>query len=733
MELKYIFQILFRKKWIIVSCSILAVVVAFLLTRNKPRLFKSFAQISTGYTVSEDMKLTEDNFNISQIDVKFNNAIENITSPKVLSLLSYSLILNDLTKADPFRKPNQVLAKKNPDVINIPKTELVQAFTRKRDSLALLNTSDAYERKLLRYLELYQYDIESLKRLLAIARYQRTDYINITALSEKPELSAFLVNNLFLNFQRYFESFRRERSSESISTLDSMVRKRKDELDNLIAIKSQFLTDSSIIDQNVETSNLTQINQFETLLAETQGVSQNLSYQLQQIEAQIRQLESGSTRTTTTSQGSNDEYMILRKQYNDLYTEYISKGGNDPEMKRRLDDLKERMQKSLTAVSPTTNPGSVSSEFQLETLKNRKIIVAGELKSANVKIAYYQNRLNQLKGTIGQTSHNGALQQLDKDIEIATAEYTSVKDKLNLATNMTQGLGNNFKQTMFGQPSTRPEKSGRLMILILSGSTTFLLTSILFIFLLYLDQSIKTPSQFSRLTGIKLLGVINKIPLKSRRISEHILVDEIDEKRNNSFRELLRKVRYEIESSGKRVFLFTSTEPQQGKTTLIQALAYSLSLSKRKVLILDTNFCNNDITAANQASPTLEQFSGNGKALELNDYQHLISKTDVENVDLIGCKGGDYTPSEILPKNHLLNYLPDLLKTYDFIFMEGAPLNDYTDTKELVQYADRVIAIFSASSEIKMGDKASLQFLYNLKEKLIGGVLNKVEPHNVKL
>ena len=38
---------------------------------------------------------------------------------------------------------------------------------------------------------------------------------------------------------------------------------------------------------------------------------------------------------------------------------------------------------------------------------------------------------------------------------------------------------------------------------------------------------------------------------------------------------------------------------------------------------------------------------------------------------------------------------------YDYIFMEGAPLNGYSDSKELVQYADGVIAIFSATSEIQ--------------------------------
>src|SRR6185436_3674117 len=82
-----------------------------------------------------------------------------------------------------------------------------------------------------------------------------------------------------------------------------------------------------------------------------------------------------------------------------------------------------------------------------------------------------------------------------------------------------------------------------------------------------------------------------------------------EKNRSNIFRESIRKLRYEIERSGKKVFLFTSTKKGQGKTTLIMALSYSMSLSKKKVLIVDTNFCNNDLTVRLDATPVLETFS----------------------------------------------------------------------------------------------------------------------------
>jgi len=199
------------------------------------------------------------------------------------------------------------------------------------------------------------------------------------------------------------------------------------------------------------------------------------------------------------------------------------------------------------------------------------------------------------------------------------------------------------------------------------------------------------------------------------------------------FRELLRKLRFEVENSNKSIFLFTSTEPQQGKTTLVQALAYSLSLSNKRVLIIDTNFCNNDLTVQLDAKPTLETFSMEPHEVSIERVREIVTTYSVEGIEVIGCKGGDYTPSEILPRNHLLNYLPQLKSYYDFVLLEGAPLNDYTDSKELVNYVEGVIAIFSSRLSVKQNDKESIQFLEHMNGKLLGAVLNNVNDDYLEL
>jgi succinoglycan biosynthesis transport protein ExoP len=65
--------------------------------------------------------------------------------------------------------------------------------------------------------------------------------------------------------------------------------------------------------------------------------------------------------------------------------------------------------------------------------------------------------------------------------------------------------------------------------------------------------------------------------------------------------------------------------------------------------------------------------------------------------------------------------------------MEGAAMNEYSDTKELVRYADKVISVFSAESTIKNLDRESIQYFKSLGKKFGGAVLNRVNSKDLKL
>jgi polysaccharide biosynthesis transport protein len=72
-----------------------------------------------------------------------------------------------------------------------------------------------------------------------------------------------------------------------------------------------------------------------------------------------------------------------------------------------------------------------------------------------------------------------------------------------------------------------------------------------------------------------------------------------------------------------------------------------------------------------------------------------------------------------------------LRSRYDYILMEGASLNDYSDSKELLTFADKVITVFSADSKIEQIDRESINFIRSLKDAFLGAILNKVNEKNI--
>jgi Mrp family chromosome partitioning ATPase len=419
---------------------------------------------------------------------------------------------------------------------------------------------------------------------------------------------------------------------------------------------------------------------------------------------------------------------------NDAYAAYLKSGSSDQNLLGQYNRLKDEYQSKLVNVSAGKNPTE-----DKNALLEKKSELEIDMQACTANIASLQSKINQLQGNVAyQTSRSATAQSLSKDADLADKEYISAQQKYIDALDMTNTTVNNFHQILVGQPAIDAEPSKRYLVVGMAGSAVFVLSVFIIVFLAYLDSSIKTPAIFSRIVNLRLLSMVNFMNLKNKMLADvvantSIAEDAVDKKRNNVFRESLRKLRYEIEASGKKTFLFTSTKKGEGKTTLIQALSYSFSLSKKKVLIIDTNFCNNDLTVQLSGTPVLEKIVADN---EINDQ--LIEEVKNAAIDVhsgtvyvIGCGGGDYTPSEILPSKHLLQHLQKLTQVYDYIFLEGPPLNDFSDSKELTQYVDGVIAVFSARHIIKQIDKESMGFFKNLNGKFCGSILNMVQLENL--
>jgi Mrp family chromosome partitioning ATPase len=181
------------------------------------------------------------------------------------------------------------------------------------------------------------------------------------------------------------------------------------------------------------------------------------------------------------------------------------------------------------------------------------------------------------------------------------------------------------------------------------------------------------------------------------------------------------------------------------------SLSYVLSLLDKRVLILDTNFKNNSLSQIlgrgqsdlkvldTKKHKLLVSAQGGEKKAEHEEFEHensydLINPTKYKNIYIVGNSGGgSESPAEILSGRDFTHLVSILADSFDYVLMEGASLNDYSDTKELVKYADKVVAVFSAESSIRDLDREAIQYFKSLGKKFGGCVLNRVDTKDLKL
>jgi Mrp family chromosome partitioning ATPase len=739
MDLAYLFRVLLKRKWIIIGSAVLAAVVAWILTRNLQKNYLSTTRISTGFAIPDEIKINESSSGMYDAEVKFNNAINTWTSPSVLSLLSYELILHDMTNPKPFRtlttaeKQSAVYKSINPETAR-------KTFEDKLETMTVLTSYNPEERDLLEYLNLYGYGYKYLITYLNVFKVNATDYIEVASKTENPELSAFMVNRSYAQFLRVYKSIRSTKSQESIDTLAHIMEKKKQEYDE----KQKLVKDAGLTDVAAETTSQQDlIAQSEQQLADENDKQTDYAYQLRRIEQKLEALGGSGTTSgakTNVSPNNNEELVAARTAMNNAYTDYLKT--NDKDKLARYNQLRQEYYDKYVNSTPVASGGTNNSTERNDLLEKKQDLEV-TIQAGKDKIKNISARIATLRSTASSTSsRNAQVEALLQEAKMAEKDYFDARQRYANATEIGSSSVNNFRQLQVAQPAIEPEPSKRMITVGMAGLVTGVTAVLIIVILSYLDSSVRTPAIFSKVMNLKLISIVNFMNMRNKALKD-VITGNIKEtgisekKRSNTFRESIRKLRYEIEHSGKRIFLFTSTKKGQGKTTLIQALSYSLSMSKKKILIIDTNFSNNDLTVQLHGDPVLEKISNEDLSVSPKLKVKVFSKdvgAGTGGIFIIGSQGGDYTPSEVLPsENNLLIHLQALLEEFDYIFLEGPPLNDFSDSRELVGYVEGVVAVFSATDIIKQIDKESAKFFKDLNGKFCGSILNMIDLENVNV
>jgi len=734
MDLIYLVKVLVRRKWTIIFCLILGIAGGLIFSFLAPKRYLSNAQYSTGFSQTQkvSLQLTEI-FDVNQIDFRFNNVIETFKSPIVLGMMSYDLLLHDLESSHPFT----ILTEKQKKDSVYRKSDFQKAKEILHDklmTLKLLTTYDPQEKKIWDLMNLYGYDEYSVLTKLSVERIPKTDYINVSFSSQNPELSAYVSNVIGIKFKEFYNSLTSTTTKQSLYKLDSLQQSKRKEVDEL-RNKLQIYR-AKIGTPNPGDAATAAMSGYQELSSSLTQQQANLNDYKQKLSSIIEQLASVNTVTTPGPANTNnaDEILVLRRTNELLATQLAQKGGNDPDISKKISDNLNRI--IQLGSGGTANVAAQKLVDKKDELIKKKLELESNIASTNQNIEMYKKRTEDFrKIAFSGGGEEVVAKAYENDLTTAEKELEKYNSSLFASQDIDVAPDFNFKQIILGQPAIKAESSHGILITAIAGLSMLFLSSLFIIILELLDTSLRTPTIFHKETKLNVLTVVNTIDLQKKTLREYFDFDSKSDREytSNTFIENLRNLRYEIECSGKRIILLTSPKAQEGKSTIIESLAYTFSMSKKKVLLVDANFSNNTLTREFAAKPTLESFSMNGQENGIEKIWGITTLTSITNTDIIGCDEGNYTPSEILPKNNLLANLDKVIHHYDFILLEGAALNTHADSKEISEYVDGIVGIFSSKNGISEMDKEAIHFFRINDSKFIGAVLNNVDEQNLGL
>lgn len=743
MELQYFLNILWRRKWLILASMLAAAVTAFLIVGQQAYTYRAEATISTGIIGEQGLNLTENNPYIqeSQIKMHFANLVTSLTSRKNMDFLSYYLLRHD---SDPAavnaEKPFRNLADREiPKELNLDFDEM--DIEDLNDLLALKIDSFDYtfERQpemqsvFTKLSKAYGYDRETMLRYnIEANRSGESDNIVVSFTSENPELSAWAVNK-FCESSIAFNKYNKDRlEGRTLAIADDQVKSKRKELNERLLELKNYKTLKNVVD--VKASSDALVSREKGLEEDREELSNRtiaISNSIKQLKTEIAALQKNKTFTKGEKENTNTALEYTSNKIKELEVKLAESDYQDESIKTQLKFLKINQEQLMEKhAEDIIKSGKIQeSQNTLEALISKKTSLEIEEREVKQRKKSIDDELYNIKITTRDYVDTDAnIGELEKEIEILTKDYESL---LRVAENKQRDIESNFFPLRILEYAQNPDKAQpryRAIITAFSGIVGAVLSTIAILFASFFDSSLNSPSKFEKYAEVPLISTINKIKTKNLNLQQ-LFSSNGNVKSMDVFKESVRNLRFAMEDSGAKKFLFTSTKKEEGKTFLMLNLAHTLKLKGKKVLLVDTNFKNNSLT---QMSHATKQEKTSSRLIGESDLEEDFVTTStntafhLKDVDILGNKGSYLSPSEVFAGkdfNHMIDKLAD---EYDYIFLEGAAMNDYSDSKELIDFVDKVIVIFSADSEIKQADRTDLNFLRGLGNKFMGAVLNKV-------
>ena len=191
-----------------------------------------------------------------------------------------------------------------------------------------------------------------------------------------------------------------------------------------------------------------------------------------------------------------------------------------------------------------------------------------------------------------------------------------------------------------------------------------------------------------------------------------------------SYKSIRTNISFALSTLDKKIFLVSSTNPSEGKSTTSANIAIALAQGGNKVLLIDA-----DLRKSIQHKIFgLKNKKGLSSAIsKMADVDDCINKDVMENLDILTAGPIPPNPSELLASDSMTAILEKLSERYTTIVIDTPPVNVVTDAMELAKNVSGIIMVVRYGITTDDDIELAMSRIEFSKLNMLGFIMNGVK------
>ncbi|MEK6776014.1 MAG: polysaccharide biosynthesis tyrosine autokinase [bacterium] len=549
-----------------------------------------------------------------------------------------------------------------------------------------------------------------------VDQYQQSDMLQITGGSTNREEAANIANKLAELYISYTLERRRESFKIARTYIQDKIKDIKKEYDDSLAKKKAFMIQEGTVDIDVETKNLlTYIEQLKTDYKANEIAIFQAVESIALIEKKLAGKEYASSNLISSMEGKlNDLLVEVAGKRSELTEEHpdVLQINKEVEVLRGL--LKEKLE-----VAFGENDISMAPVYD-ELVKN-------------LKDAYISKRIGEIKRELlnkflnkSQTellkipNKNMVLTALDLSI---TANQSIYKELLEFLSQVNVAESMTVSKIRLVEPAQAPDSKAmyfpKKTLIYIVGIFLGLFWGVFIAFLIdYMDQTIRDYKDLKdyRFT---FLGSIPEFKKGKHLISMTDPNDPLYE----SYRKVLSSAQFASLDHPYKKLLISGINPKEGSATAAANMGIILAREGKKVLLVDADF----------RRPKLHELfdlqNTEGLAdllLENTEIEKAILASGIDGLDVLPAGSAPSDSGLLIKSNKMKDVVGKLEAIYDILLFHSAPLLLKNDAVLLMKNLDDMIILLRSKKTTRDDMSRTDELLKNANIPAIGVVINCV-------